>query len=438
MEQQISEFFDNEFPSFAIYNLYRMVGSYVDGLKPSSRKVVFTLEKHKGRIKVAQLSSEVAKETQYLHGETNLSGVIVNMAQNFPGSNTFPLLQALGSFGNRCIPEAAAPRYIHTAKSEFYDKLFNADDRPLLPNQVFEGQEIEPMFYVPTLPIILINGSEGVGSGWSQKILPRDPAEIVKLIKKYLKTGKLPKSIAPHYSGFTGDIVSNEDKDGWLIRGKFERESQTKIRVTEIPITYTLDKYNNILSELEERKVISSFKDLSEPKNSKFEFVITARRDFVNLEDDVLLKKLKLVSRLTENFTCMDENNIIREFNNEIEILEAFIKIRLEYYQKRKDNLINKLNNDRQLADEKYKFVKQIMNGALEVFKRKKVDIINDLKAFSYVEIDGSYNHLLNMPIHSFSQDTLDELATKVETYRKELIRIEKMAPADFWEEDLK
>ncbi len=174
---KISTFFENDYVDQASYDNLRKIASLVDGQKNSSRKIIYTiLEKNiKDEIKVSQLGSKVAEFAEYLHG--NLDGVIVNLAQNFPGTNNIPLLTREGNFGTRFAQEASASRYIYTYGSKEFFQLFNKNDNAILVKQYFEGEQIEPMFYLPTLPLLLINGSEGVSSGFAQKILSRDPTK---------------------------------------------------------------------------------------------------------------------------------------------------------------------------------------------------------------------------------------------------------------------
>jgi len=331
---KVQEFFEDEFPNFAIYNLYRMVGSYVDGLKPSQRKIIHTVGKYNitTPIKVSQLASKTSQATQYLHGEMNLQGVVVNMAQDFVGTNNINLLSPEGSFGNRCFPAAAAARYIFTHKTKIFNDIFNPIDNNLLIQQNFEGDDIEPRFFLPTVPLILVNGSEGIGSGWSQKILARDPKAIKRAIIQYLKNGKLPKRIPPFWNGFKGTVHHIED-NAWEIRGILKQINTTTLMIEEIPPNISLDKFISHLIKLEDKRTIESFNDLSDPGTNSFKVEVKVKRAFTagkTLEQ--MMGILKITKRVSENYTCVDENNTVREFKNEIEILKAYCDIRYHYY----------------------------------------------------------------------------------------------------------
>ena len=174
----ITEFFNTDYVNYSSYDNLRKIASLLDGQKNAARKILYTIlaKNIKEKIKVSQLGSKVAEFAEYLHG--NMDNVIVNLAQDYTGTNNLPLLQKKGNFGTRFAQEASASRYIFTYGSDNLFKLFNKDDIEILTKQYFEGQEIEPMFYVPNLPILVINGSEDVSSGFAQKILPRSVNDV--------------------------------------------------------------------------------------------------------------------------------------------------------------------------------------------------------------------------------------------------------------------
>ena len=190
----ITEYFNVDVCNSASYDNYRKIGSVIDGLKPSSRKCLYTIVKNNISTpkKVSQLKSDAASQTQYLHGDQSLEGVIVSMAQNFAGSNNIPLLKREGAFGTRLIHAAAAGRYIFTCKEDYLDKIFKKEDEAVLIEQVFEGETIEPKYYVPILPMLLVNGSIGLTTGFTQKILQHNPKDLIAYIEAKL-SGKTPK-----------------------------------------------------------------------------------------------------------------------------------------------------------------------------------------------------------------------------------------------------
>lgn len=436
---KISDFYKDEFSDYALYDVYRSIGSYVDGLKSSSRKVVHVVGKNniKSRTKVAQLVAKVAEQTEYLHGENSLGGVIVHLAQDFAGSNNLNVLVPNGNFGNRAVPENAATRYIFTQKADCFDGLFDSRDAALLTEQIFEGTKIEPRFFMPTLPLILINGSEGIGSGWSQKVLPRTAQVMKKAIKRYLEDGALPTRIKPSFRNFEGTVAWNPEKENWIVCGKFERVNSSTLRITELPVGYTLDKYLEILNQLEERKIIRNYRDLTDPGLNKFEFIVNCRREWLEQDDDIIYKKLKLQRQISENFTCLDENNVVREFKSETEILEAFIAIRLEYYARRKAYILADLQRQIDVAEAKYRFVKMVVDGDIALLGKKKAQVETQLVANEFPKVEDSFDFLLRMPVHSLTEETMKTLQAKAAEMKKEMKLLQAKTEKALWQEDL-
>ena len=199
---KITEFFDTDYCDYGSYDNYRKIASICDGLKPSARKCLYIVLKDniKEPFKVQNLCARVSEKTNYIHGATSLYGVIVGLAQDFVGTNNIPLFQRKGNFGTRLIPEASADRYIFTCKEKYLDNIFNEEDNSNLISQIFEGDEIEPKFFIPIIPMLLVNGSLGLTTGFSQKILPRDPKELIKWIMCKLSGKKFTGKLLPYFN----------------------------------------------------------------------------------------------------------------------------------------------------------------------------------------------------------------------------------------------
>jgi DNA topoisomerase-2 len=434
---KISEFFNNDYVNQASYDNLRKIASLVDGQKNASRKILYTiLEKNvKEKIKVSQLGSKVAEFAEYLHG--NLDGVIVNLGQDFPGTNNIPLLQKKGNFGTRFSQEASASRYIYTYGTSQFFELFRKDDTPILKHQFFEGQQIEPMFYVPSLPILLVNGSEGVSSGFAQKILPRNPDDVKKYITAKLN-GKNPKvQLVPYYSGFNGTIEQGENSSQWLIKGIAKVTGINKVEITEVPIGYDLKSYIDVLDDLEDKKVIQSYRDKSE--DDKFHFEVTVpSKDLKAWPMDELMNKLKLIKKVSENYTVIDENNKIVVYESASEILDHYIRVKLVSLASRKEHMKGRLEEEIRYDYSKYLFIKMIVENELVVAKRKKADIIKDLdKVKDILTKDDSYDYLLNMNILSLTEERMTKLETDIKLKKSELDTLIKKSIEQLWLEEI-
>ena len=236
---KLSEFYNSDFVNYSSYDNLRKI-SQIDGLKNASRKIIYTLlEKNvKNFVKVSQLGAMICQFSDYLHG--NLDNVVVTLGQNYAGTNNVPLIEKKGNFGTRFSNDASAARYIFAKGSDELFKLFKKEDTAILVNQYFEGYKIEPQFYVPTLPVLLLNGSEGISSGFAQKILPRDPKKIKKYILDKL-SGKNPRGdFTPAFNGFSGTVKQGETSNQWLIEGVVEKVAKNKVLIKEVPIGYDL------------------------------------------------------------------------------------------------------------------------------------------------------------------------------------------------------
>lgn len=436
---KISRFYNEELVDYASYSTLRMIGSVVDGMKNSHRKVIATVMKRNisKEMKVSQLASQVAQDQEYLHGDVSLQGVIVNMAANYLGTNNMNLLEPSGNFGTRFTPEASAPRYIYTYKSKYFDYLFNKDDNDILVKQTFEGHKIEPKFYLPILPLLLVNGSEGMATGFAQKILPRDPDNIRKYLKSILE-GRKPnkKYLKPSYIGFKGDIRQTGDSS-WEIVGTFERTTKTKIRITEVPVGYSLKSYIKVLDKLEDDGDILSYTDMSE--DDKFLFEVSLKRDILGkMTDEKILEKFKLIKRVTENYTAIDENNRVKVFSSAEDIFNYYIDIKTEYLKKRINYKIDTISSDIKKLVSTYKFIEAIVNDKLIINKRKKDEIVKDLEKFdNIIKEDNNYDYLLRMPIHSLTEEKMQELLNRIKDRKKELDYYKITTPDDEWLKEL-
>lgn len=374
----------------------------------------------------------VSHNCSYIHGDSSLIGVLVGMAQRFVGSNNIPLIKNEGNFGSRWKPVASAARYIGTSKELYLNMLFMKDDEPVLIEQTFEGDIIEPKYYVPLLPLILVNGSEGISIGYAQKILPRNPLEIYEVIKHIIKEEQITEKLLPYYNGFTGKILEREE-GGFEIQGTFKKMGM-KLIIDELPIGYDLKSYNKVLQNLEDKKVISSYKDLTDTKKDKFLFEIKMK-DIDILTDDEILDKLKLIKRVSENFTVMDENNKVCLLKDQFEILNRFVNIRLEYYQKRKDYHIQKIETDLKILANKLKFIKGIITNEIIINKKSKLEIEAQLVDFD--KFDDSYDYLLKMQIYSLTSEKLENLIEEYKNKGIKLKELKKKGTSELYLEDL-
>jgi len=438
---EIKDFMETELVDYASYSTLRAIASLADGLKNSGRKVIHTVQKKNisSKTKVTNLNSITSLETEYLHGDQVLNGVITGIARNFVGTNNINVLYPSGNFGTRFEPEASAPRYIFTHKNINFDKIFNKEDTNIILHQTFEGTDIEPRFFVPNLPMILVNGAEGIATGFAQKILPRNPETLKEYIISTINDETDLPELVPFYNGFNGNIVKGTNPNQWEIEGIFVRKSLTKIVITELPIGYSLAGYNKILDDLEDKKIIKSYTDKSNAKKDTFEFEVTLDSKTLKKTDAEIRTLLKLVKTVTENFTVIDENNKVKAYNSVEDVIKHYIKLKLHFLQLRKDYLIKKTKTDLLILASKYVFVKNVTDDNIKVNKVKKVDIIKQIENYDkIITVDDSYDYLFNMKIYNLTEEKLEELLQKIRDKKVELTEIENKSIQDTWKDEIK
>lgn len=446
---KVEDFYETDYVDAASYDNLRKIASYVDGLKNASRKVVHTvLDKNiNKKTKVENLQSTIAQYTEYLHGPQNLSNVIVNLAQDFTGTNNIPLLQRNGEFGSRHDQVSAASRYIYTQKEKYLDNIFNKNDRDILVSQNFEGVDIEPRFFVPIIPLLLINGSGGgvssnVSSGFAQNILPRNPKTVISELKKILKGVKKLENVKlgdPFWNGFKGDIIQDDEiSNKWYINGSLEVENTSTLNISEVPIGYDLKKYIDVLDNLDDNNIVVSYKDKSE--NDLFDFKVKVKREFTSKNDLAKMKHkyFKIVKPVTENYTCIDERNRIQVFNNVEEIFIEYYKIRMDYYSKRKVYQLDKLEQDLSVLNSKYLFIDNVIKGNIVINNKSKASIIKDIeKNDKIIKVDSTYEYLLRMPIYSLSKEKMTEIKNKIKDIKETIKVLKSTTESELWLSDL-
>lgn len=428
-----TNFINKDFIHFSNYNNQRSIPSLIDGFKPSQRKILYGafLSKFKNEedeVKVSIFASRVSEKTDYHHGPVSLEKAIISMAQDYVGSNNINLLKPHGIFGSRIAggSDSGAPRYIFTSMSNITRKLFRSEDNPILNHIISEGIVIEPEFYIPILPMILINGCNGIGTGFSTTIPSFDPLDIIDNIYKLMEN-KNTKSMKPYYRGFKGTIERNGEK--FTIRGKYIKKDN-KVTITELPIGLWFNNYKDYLEKLVDNKVLKDFKDYYDDKNANFELIF-------NDEDDINDKILKISTTVSlSNMHLYNSNGIIQKYERISEILKEFYEIRILFYTKRKNYQLKEIENDCNILKYKILFIQNIINKKIIINNKSKQDIIDQLKDFP--KIDLSYNYLLMMPIYSLSKEKIDELQDKLNEFIKLKEDIFNTSEIQMWKREIK
>ena len=463
------EFINKELIHFSKYDCDRSIPNLMDGLKISLRKILFSAFKKNltSEIKVAQFSGYVSEHSGYHHGEASLNGAIVGMAQNFVGSNNINLLLPNGQFGTRLQggKDSASERYIFTMLNKITRTIYPLSDDPILKYLNDDGLMVEPLFYAPIIPMILVNGSKGIGTGFSTDIMCYNPLEIINYIKLKLSEvlssevsttstetiTKKSSSFVPYYEGFKGTIEKISDGK-FLIKGLYEKIDNDKIRVTELPIGYWTEDFKELLEKLIEpeaskdgKKSVSIIKDYDDmSKDTNVDFTITfAKGKIQELESEIgdygcnsMHKLLKLyTTNTTSNMHLFNANDKLHKYETVEEIIDDYYVARLALFQTRKDYMICALEKELKLLSNKSKYIKEMLDNTIDLRKKKKEDIIYMLseKGYDLMDEDTEYKYLVKMPMDSVSEENVEKLNKDFDNKQQDLGKIKSTTINKMW-----
>jgi DNA topoisomerase-2 len=504
-----SYFVDNFLKLYSMADNVRSIPHLMDGLKPSQRKIIYCALKRnlKRNIKVQQLSGYVSEHGAYHHGAASLDETIVSMAQDYVGHCNVNLLEPSGNFGGRMGGGAdmakgkdhGASRYIFTRLSPVTSHIFNGHDSPLVGNQLEEGKTIEPLYYVSCLPMILINGASGIGTGYSTDISAHNPDDVIANIRRFLDEQPLQPMI-PWYRGFKGRIVPT-GTNKYITVGCYHRTGPNSVRVSELPVGVnnccSFKKYaeflNSLLSDDSAKKHIktdakkgkvtvtkSQSPTSSTITNSKAKEAVLESYDIVKATDTELLVDLNFLPGVldaklenntnfsfekwiglaynftTNNLTLYNTNNEIQIFKSTEEILTEYCKTRLEYYEKRRLHLIGLYSEEAQRASSRYRFILEQVTNVLDIRNKTQAKVVELLenslppypklgKGKNRIMIDDEddesiakdYSYLLDMKIRNLTEEYLDKLKKEKEDCEAKVDKLKSQTDRGLWRDDL-
>lgn len=427
--KNIKDLFADEVRSFSIYDCQRSLPSGVDGLKPAMRKIIYGMLKKfpSQEVKVSIAAAGIQEVSCYHHG--SLEGTLVNMAKNYPGSNNLPFLEAIGQFGSRISPSAAASRYIFTKLTDSFRQIFRKEDDGILNHMEDDGTVIEPEYYLPIIPTVLLNGSEGTGTGFACNILNYNPLHLISACEEVLKHDKVKKDLVPWYSGYTGTIEKNDTQT--IFTGKLEVRNTTTLVITELPIGSFTQKYRDVLNDLEDKGHVKSYVDDS--AEEKTEFIVTCPRETLRKTEDELLKLFKLISRDTENFTVWLDNGKLKKFSYAKDLIEWFVGFRLGKYETRRQHLITNVSEKLTTLKERIVFIQYYLKHSKWFSETKKADIVAKLESVGFKNID----ELLNIRVYNLTADQIEDLKNRVQEEETYLNTLENTTAKDMYLVDL-
>ena len=433
--KNVDEFILNELRGYAVYDNERSIPSVVDGLKISQRKVIFTAFKTMRPmvdLKTSSLGSSASALTHYKHNENSIIDTVIGLAKDFAGSNNYPLLLKEGQFGTAINNENSAPRYIFVKRDNKLDDMFEADDREIVDYLVFDGDSIEPMYYLPKLPLIIINGTKGIGNGYSSSITLRDTKKVAEYITQKLTDPKSTpdKSLLyPSYNGFTGEVEVHTDKS-FTIKGRIERVDLNTTIIKDLPPTgsFQYEKYKArtlLPFILDSKSGVTDFIDESTEGN--WNITIKHSREIGRKTDAQLIEFFKITDKVTENITVWGFDNKLKIFESVYDLVDYWIENRLTWVETRKQHVLEKSRIKSEWLEDFLKLIELWISDS-DIVKLKKDDLIAKLK--TVVDNDKHISKFLDQNIMALTAERLDKLRKDIaealkfrKTYQKKTIQ---------------
>ena len=460
-------FINKDLIHFSNRNLERSIPHICDGLKESTRKILFACLKrnlYTNEIKVAQLAGNVSEVTAYHHGENSLQEAIIGMAQIFVGTNNINILEPKGQMGSRISggQDASSPRYIYTLLSKLTKLIFKDEDNMILNYLDEDGVSIEPEYYIPIIPMILVNGGIGIGTGYSTNIAQHNPSDIISIYLEIIKTissniGKVlslddvNKSIdiindydiaelIPYYLGFKGDIYKN-DKGNYISKGIYKWINNNTIEITELPIGTWTESYKEFLEELivnNNHPYLKSFENHYTAKNIKF--ILKVAEGCKDELDAKILTEFNLTSSKNlglNNMHLFSEKGCIKKYNTTSSIIKEWFKTRIHKYYERKEKQLSIMEEEYNLLSAKIRFIIDIIEGNIIIMNIKIKDIEDQLEKKEYYKNNDSYDYLLRMPISQLTMEKKEILEKEVKLLKDKIDNLKDMSIVSIWENEL-
>jgi len=299
---------------------------------------------------------------------------------------------------------------------------------------------IEPKYYIPIIPMLLVNGSEGIGTGYSTNIPCYNPDDIIANLKRLIDSdGTLEQlPMTPWYRGFKGTIIS-ESENKYITTGVVKRINNTTLEITELPIGKWTQTFKEFLETLIETNDIIDYKNNCDDAIINFKIVMQ-KSVLDNLSNDDIIKKLKLTSTInTSNMHVFDADSRIRKISCPEEIIYRFYQIRKEHYIKRKKYLLDKLSTDLNLLDSKIRFIQAVISEKIIVFNKKKDFIVKQIMEYpeSFIKINDNYDYLLELKLSNFTLEKINEYLSKQKQFREEVDILSKTSINTMWNKEL-
>lgn len=446
----ISDFVNKELVEFSIYNVSRSIPNIVDGLKTVQRKTLYTVLSRgytnaNKEVKVAQLSGAVAELTLYLHGENSVSDAIIGMAQNFVGANNFPLLVPQGQFGTRMEngSDAASARYIYTYGTDKLRQLFKKEDDDLLVFKYEEGKQVEPDFFLPVVPMVLVNGAHGIGTGFSTSIPMYNMKDIVAKIRSFISddaSDVFTEDLVPFYEGFKGTIQKVGDGK-FVSTGVATPAGGLHVEIIELPVgsgpgVRSFSDYATWLSSEGSPVKLIENRCIDLKPYFKVAFATQAEYDAATPK---LAEVLKLTTHISvKNMHLFDKDGKIKKYDSALSILKEWTAFRLTKYADLKDFMLAQMHTDCAILRSKMRFIQEVLDGAVDFKLITDEQLVAYFRENNYAS-DGrdAFDYLLSIQARFFTVNKVTELQIKIKNKEAALAALQQQTAQALWLDDL-
>ncbi|MBF0298204.1 MAG: hypothetical protein HQK51_05765 [Oligoflexia bacterium] len=419
-EVPLADVVEQEYKNYQIYTLMDRAIPYLeDGLKPCQRRILFTLWKssNKGLMKVSSATGLVL--TLHPHGPPSIESSIVNMAQDFTFSNNYPLIDKKGYFGERMETAPAASRYLECKIGEVAELLLFDDINQvkMIPN--YDEKVMEPVGLLPKLPLMLLNGAEGIGTGFSSVIPSFNHKDIVDSMMAVVKNGKA-KKLKPWMRHYKKDL--SFDEKGKIVTEFIFEEIDGGIFITELPKGFDAQKIYKHLSKFIEKDFIKDFIDSSVDNDINIEIIF--KKGFRPTLEEVAMV-MGVQSSITPNYTLISERGV-KIFHCAEEIIEIFTKQRLGIVKRRYELLAIETKERLNRNQEIIRFIEEKHYIRARQCANRK-EFVDYLIKKDFLEAD----YLADMAIYRLTQDEVNKRNLMIVEDKEKLKQYQQIAKSD-------
>jgi DNA topoisomerase-2 len=413
---KLSDLTNNEWREFALYTIaHRAIPNMYDSLKPVQRFYLYSslISSMKEFKKVSSISGSLSNHG-YNHAEA--SGASAGKLMAAKWYNNICLVEGRGAFGTRLIQSQGADRYVYTRVHPNFNKYVK--DLDLSPTHSDPEHE-PPAFYLPVIPLVLVNGTKGIATGFATNILPRSVKHIVAACEEYVKTGKINQSLPISFPEFSGTTVYDVEADRYVSEGIYTRPSKTRIVIEEVPYGFDREGYIKILDKLEDAGEIVGYDDLCD--SNGFGFDVKLKNVNSSWKHEDIIKHFKLTKTHSENLNVIDENNKLRSYSDARDLVKDFCNFRNGILQKRIDLRIKELLEEVRWLTVKMQFIQAVIDNKI-IFKNKKKQLVVDQIIAVTDAIDADCDRLLRINIMSLTDEMVKDLMAQQKTAGQSLL----------------